>query len=84
MTTRPEEENYIFMPINYLAYLKNFDGVFNILNDNARDGSVKYIFDPIILQRIWANGYQVKFKRRQHIKKLAGYLIFSRDRLDAL
>ncbi len=77
MSTSPEEENYMLLPINYLTYLKNFDGVLNKLKDIPSVGSIKYIFD----NSYGARGYLPQFKR---MELLRGRLIFSRERLDAL
>lgn len=39
-----EQSNYVVMPINYLLYLKNYDGVYNVVGNIASSGSVKYYF----------------------------------------
>lgn len=72
-----EEENYVLMPINYLAYLYGFDGVFNKVNDIASVGSIKYIFDG----SVGARGFLPKYKRPA---LLIGKLIFSKLNLDIL
>jgi hypothetical protein len=77
MTTEKEEENYVFMPINYLVYLKKFDGVLNKINDIASIGSIKYIFDS----KYGARGYLTVFKRKELLR---GRLFFSREILDTI
>jgi hypothetical protein len=64
-----ENESYLMMPINYLAYLYSFDGVINKCDDSGRSGSVKYFF----ANEHNARGYRPEFKKRD---PLAGKLIF--------
>jgi hypothetical protein len=77
MQTNKVDENYVLLPINYLAYLKNFDGVLNRINDIPSIGSVKYIFDS----SYGARGYITDYKRPELLR---GQLFFSREQLDAL
>jgi hypothetical protein len=77
MQTNKHNENYVLLPINYLAYLKNFDGVLNRINDIPSIGSIKYIFDS----SYGARGYITDYKRPELLR---GQLIFSRELLDAL
>jgi hypothetical protein len=70
MQTNKDDEDYVLLPINYLAYLKNFDGVLNMIDDSGRVGSIKYVFDS----SYGARGYLAPFKREALLK---GKLIFS-------
>jgi hypothetical protein len=64
-----ENESYVMMPINYLAYRYGFDGVLNKCDDSGRSGSVKYFFS----NEYSARGYRPEFKKRI---PLTGKLIF--------
>jgi len=67
--TNKDEEYYLLSPINYLMFIKGYDGVYNVNDDTGRTGSVKYIFDG----SYGARGYRPEFKRRETLK---GSLIF--------
>ena len=69
MKTDKDEENYIFMPINYIMDACGFDGVYNISGDYASRGSVCYKFD----RKHQVRGYPVTFKHREPLK---GNLIY--------
>lgn len=69
MKTNPNDECYVYMPINYLLYLYGYDGIYNLGGDVASKGSVKYIFNNSCLCR----GYPVNFKTRH---PMLGKLIF--------
>ena len=65
------------MPINYLARVKNYDGVINKIDDSGRTGSVKYFFNEIDMHNygiFGARGYRPEFKRREPLR---GHLIFT-------
>lgn len=70
MKTDKEEENYIFMPINYIMNDCGFDGIYNISGDYASRGSVCYKFDKSYPVR----GYPVTFKHRPPMKGRLIYL----------
>ena len=74
MTTLIEQENYILMPINYLAYVKRYDGILNRYDDSGRTGSIKYCFDRNYDHCKKARGYRPIFKWRE---PLHGQLIFT-------
>jgi hypothetical protein len=67
--TSNEEEHYVLMPINYLMFLQDYDGIYNINDDTGRTGSVKYFFNG----EYNARGYRPDFKRREPLR---GKLIF--------
>jgi hypothetical protein len=74
MMTPAEEENYIFMPINYLAYLKGYDGVLNKNDDSGRTGPIKYCFGREYEHCQYARGFRPEFKRREPLR---GRVIFT-------
>jgi hypothetical protein len=69
MSTVPENENYVLMPINYLLYYHNFDGVYNINGDTGSSGSIKYFFQGEYKARGYRPGFKIK-------EPLSGKLIF--------
>ena len=69
MTLNEQTEYYMLMPINYLMYRYEFDGIFNKCDDSGKTSSVKYFFSNDFSNR----GFRSKFKRR---KPLGGNLIF--------
>lgn len=70
METQIDEEYYVFMPINYLLYNYNFDGIYNIGGNQSNRGSVKYFFN----QKHPARGFSSDFKAKAG--PLKGNLIF--------
>jgi len=70
MKTDKDEENYVFMPINYILASCGFDGVYNISGDYASRGSVCYKFDGTYKAR----GYLPMFKHRIPMKGRLIYL----------
>ena len=55
-----DEEHYILMPINYLLYNYDFDGIYNIGANQANRGSVKYFFNGKHPSRGFSSDYKVK------------------------
>jgi hypothetical protein len=70
MKTQPDEEHYLFMPINYLLHNYDFDGIYNIGGNTASRGSVKYFFN----EKYPARGFPADFKLKP--ESLKGNLIF--------
>lgn len=64
-----ENESYVMMPINYLAYYYGFDGILNHCDDSGRTGSIKYFY----ANKYNSRGYRPEFKKRS---PLGGKLIF--------
>ena len=67
MATKPEEEHYIVMPINYLLY-HVYDGICNYNDDSGKTGSVFYNFP-------YRNARSYVASKKSHI--LIGRLIFN-------
>lgn len=70
MATQPNEEHYVFLPINYLLHNYDFDGIYNIGENKANRGSVKYFFN----EKYPARGFPADFKSKP--ESLKGNLIF--------
>jgi hypothetical protein len=70
METDKDEENYVFMPINYVLDYYGFDGIYNISDDGASRGSVCYKFD----EKYKVRGYPATFKQRIPLKGKLFYL----------
>jgi len=60
MTTKTEEEHYVFLPTNYLLFNYDFDGIYNIGGNQANRGSVKYFFDGKYPARGFSSDYKAK------------------------
>ena len=75
MKTKDVDEDYIFMPINYILHELNYDGIYNKNGDRASLGSVKYFFDGSNPAR----GYLATYKKRCPLK---GKLIFKHPNYD--
>ena len=69
-----EEENYVYMPINYLLHLYGYDGIYNIGGDSGSLGSIKFFFDCSYPSR----GYRQDYKKRDPLK---GHLIFNSKKI---
>jgi len=74
---RLEEHNYVYMPINYLLFLKGYNGVYNIPGDNGSQGSIKYFFD---MRSIPMTHIVRSYRDKRH--NLEGVLIFNLTRAD--
>ena len=59
-----KEENYVYMPINYLLHDDGYYGIYNEGGDSGNRGSVKYYFDGSYPSR----GFPVDFKKREPMK----------------
>jgi hypothetical protein len=75
LQTNESNENYVYMPINYLLYNFNYDGIYNKGGDTNALGSVKYFFNYSYSSR----GYPSNYKKREPLK---GKLIFNTNILD--
>ncbi len=62
-------EDYVYMPINYVLFMHKYDGIYNEGRNIASRGSVKYIFN----QTYGARGYPSNYKK---LYPLQGRLIF--------